>query len=129
MPYRAAPANTNTCSVISATTTGSAPNPKAPTVSRYEADIVPRISIGTSSLIVAGAIEMINPRTTARFLGSSSCTPTCQWLSERVGLSHSPCWHRLKRLEFDGGIHGRAVLLDPAASGPTANVFAQLKLR
>jgi Lrp/AsnC family transcriptional regulator len=50
-------------------------------------------------------------------------------LSERVGLSHSPCWRRLKRLEADGVIRERAVLLDAAALGLTVNVFAHLKLR
>ncbi len=50
-------------------------------------------------------------------------------LSSRVGLSHSPCWRRLKRLEADGVIRERAVLLDPLALGLTVNVFAHLKLR
>jgi Lrp/AsnC family transcriptional regulator len=50
-------------------------------------------------------------------------------LSVRVGLSHSPCWRRLKRLEADGVIRERAVLLDPVALGLTVNVFAHLKLR
>jgi Lrp/AsnC family transcriptional regulator len=50
-------------------------------------------------------------------------------LSERVGLSHSPCWRRLKRLEAEGVIRERAVLLNPLALGLTVNVFAHLKLR
>ena len=50
-------------------------------------------------------------------------------LSEQVGLSHSPCWRRLKRLEITGVIRERAVLLNPAALGLTVNVFAHLKLR
>lgn len=50
-------------------------------------------------------------------------------LSERVGLSHSPCWRRIKRLEADGVIRERAVLLNPVALGLTVNVFAHLKLR
>jgi Lrp/AsnC family transcriptional regulator len=50
-------------------------------------------------------------------------------LSELVGLSHSPCWRRLKRLEAEGFIRGRALLLDPVALGLTVNVFAHLKLR
>jgi Lrp/AsnC family transcriptional regulator len=50
-------------------------------------------------------------------------------VSERVGLSHSPCWRRLKRLEAEGVIRERAVLLDAVALGLTVNVFAHLKLR
>jgi Lrp/AsnC family transcriptional regulator len=50
-------------------------------------------------------------------------------LAAQVGLSHSPCWRRLKRLEASGVIRERAVLLNPLALGLTVNVFAQLKLR
>jgi Lrp/AsnC family transcriptional regulator len=50
-------------------------------------------------------------------------------LSERVGLSQTPCWRRVKKLENDGVISGRAVLLNPLALGLSANVFASLKLR
>ena len=50
-------------------------------------------------------------------------------LSDRVGLSQTPCWRRLKRLEAEGVIQERAVLLNPAALGLTVNVFAALKLR
>jgi Lrp/AsnC family transcriptional regulator len=52
-----------------------------------------------------------------------------QTLSERVGLSHTPCWRRLKRLEEDGVILGRALLLDQDSLGLPITVFAQLKLR
>ena len=50
-------------------------------------------------------------------------------LAERVGLSQTPCWRRIKRLEADGVIRERAVLLDPVALGLGVNVFASLKLR
>jgi Lrp/AsnC family transcriptional regulator len=50
-------------------------------------------------------------------------------ISERVSLSQTPCWRRVKRLETDGVIRGRAVLLDPTALGLGVSVFASLKLR
>jgi len=50
-------------------------------------------------------------------------------LAERVGLSQTPCWRRVRKLESDGVISGRAVLLNPKALGLNANVFASLKLR
>lgn len=50
-------------------------------------------------------------------------------LSDRVGLSQTPCWRRVKKLETDGVISARAVLLNPLALGLSANVFASLKLR
>lgn len=34
-------------------------------------------------------------------------------LGEKVGLSHTPCWRRIKRLEADGVIRGRVTLLAP----------------
>jgi len=33
-------------------------------------------------------------------------------LGELVGLSHTPCWRRIKRLEADGFIRGKVTLLD-----------------
>src|SRR3546814_15616807 len=50
-------------------------------------------------------------------------------LGERVGLSHTPCWRRLKKLEVDGVIVGRAVILNPQSVGLNVNVFAQLRLK
>ncbi|WP_066554587.1 Lrp/AsnC family transcriptional regulator [Croceicoccus bisphenolivorans] len=49
-------------------------------------------------------------------------------LGPAVGLSQTPCWRRLKKLEQNKVIVGRAVLLDPSAIGLGVNVFAHLKL-
>jgi Lrp/AsnC family transcriptional regulator len=45
-----------------------------------------------------------------------------------VGLTHTPCWRRLGRLEKTGYIAGRAVLLDAARMGLKVNVFVKLRL-
>ena len=50
-------------------------------------------------------------------------------LAEKIGLSHTPCWRRLKQLEESGAITGRAVLLDAKKLGFEINVFANLRLR
>ena len=50
-------------------------------------------------------------------------------LALKVGLSHTPCWRRVKLLEEAGAIRGRAVLLDPATMGLTVNVLANIKLK
>jgi Lrp/AsnC family transcriptional regulator len=50
-------------------------------------------------------------------------------LAEKVGLSHTPCWRRIKRLEDDGIILGKALLLNPQAFGLTVNVFANVRLK
>ncbi|WP_239805238.1 Lrp/AsnC family transcriptional regulator [Croceicoccus hydrothermalis] len=49
-------------------------------------------------------------------------------LSERVGLSHTPCWRRLKRMEEDGVIRGRSLLLDERKLGLGVDVFANIRL-
>lgn len=50
-------------------------------------------------------------------------------LAARVGLSHTPCWRRLRRMEEEGIVAGRAVLLNARALGYPINVFAHLKIR
>lgn len=50
-------------------------------------------------------------------------------LANRVGLSHTPCWRRIRRLEETGVIAGRAVLLNPIALGYDVDVFASIKLK
>lgn len=50
-------------------------------------------------------------------------------LAERVGLSHTPCWRRLKKLEESGVILGRKVLLDAKAVGLGVIVLAEVRLK
>ncbi len=49
-------------------------------------------------------------------------------LADRVGLSPSPCWRRIDRLQRDGFIKRRVALLDRRAIGLNAHIFAQIKL-
>lgn len=49
-------------------------------------------------------------------------------IAERVGLSSSPCWRRIKRLEEAGTIKGRVTLLDRQALGLGFEVIANVKL-
>ena len=50
-------------------------------------------------------------------------------VAELVGLSHTPCWRRMKRLQDTGVVQGRFVLLNPRALGLTVNVFAAVTLK
>jgi Lrp/AsnC family transcriptional regulator len=52
-----------------------------------------------------------------------------QALADRINLSHTPCWRRLKRLESAGVIRGRAVILNADALGLPITVFAEIKLK
>jgi Lrp/AsnC family transcriptional regulator len=49
-------------------------------------------------------------------------------LAGRVGLSQSPCWRRIQRLEQAGVIDRRVTLLNRKALGLNAYIFAQVKL-
>ncbi|MGC6500497.1 MAG: Lrp/AsnC family transcriptional regulator [Henriciella sp.] len=49
-------------------------------------------------------------------------------IAERVGLSSSPCWRRIKRLEENGLILNRVTLLDRSALGLGFEVIANVKL-
>ena len=50
-------------------------------------------------------------------------------LAARVGLSHTPCWRRIKQMEADGVILRRTLVLDQSKLGFAVNVFAHVKLR
>ena len=49
-------------------------------------------------------------------------------VSRRVGLSGSPCWRRIQRLESAGLIRARVALLDAEKLGLSIVVFASVKL-
>lgn len=48
-------------------------------------------------------------------------------LSEAVGLSPTPCWKRVKRLEEAGVITGRVTLVDRATVGLGVTVFVSIR--
>lgn len=50
-------------------------------------------------------------------------------MADKVGLSHTPFWRRLKRLEKDGVIRERVSILDPEKLGLNITVFANIKLK
>jgi Lrp/AsnC family transcriptional regulator len=52
-----------------------------------------------------------------------------QDLGNKVGLSHTPCWRRVKRLEKDGVIRKRVTLLDANALHLAVNVFVHVTLK
>jgi DNA-binding Lrp family transcriptional regulator len=49
-------------------------------------------------------------------------------IAERVGLSSSPAWRRIKRLEDTGVIQRRVTLLDREKLGLLFEVYAEIKL-
>ncbi|MFK5998135.1 MAG: Lrp/AsnC family transcriptional regulator [Rhodobacterales bacterium] len=49
-------------------------------------------------------------------------------LAKSVGLSTSPCWQRVRRLETDGYITGYAAKLDQYKLGATEIIFVEVSL-
>ncbi len=49
-------------------------------------------------------------------------------IGEKIGLSSSPCWRRIDRLEREGFIKRKVALVDRKKIGLNAQIFAQIKL-
>lgn len=47
-------------------------------------------------------------------------------IGKRVGLSTTPCWRRIQKLEEDGVISGRVALLNPKKVGAGVTVFVSI---
>jgi Lrp/AsnC family transcriptional regulator len=48
-------------------------------------------------------------------------------IAEKVGLSPSPCWRRIQKLEEDGYIRGRVAVLDPDRLNVGVTVFVAVR--
>ena len=48
-------------------------------------------------------------------------------IAERVGLTSTPCWKRIRRLEQAGVIRGRVATIDPAKVGLPVSVFVAVE--
>src|ERR671912_2527196 len=48
-------------------------------------------------------------------------------IADRVGLSQTPCWKRIQRLEAQGVIQRRVALLDPEKLGLGLTVFVSVE--
>jgi len=49
-------------------------------------------------------------------------------LGEIVGLSHTPCWRRVKKLQSAGVIKGKVVVLDPKQLNLNVTVYAYIRI-
>ncbi len=48
-------------------------------------------------------------------------------IGKRVGLSTTPCWRRIQKLEEDGVIRQRVAVLDPAKVNTKVTVFVSIR--
>ena len=49
-------------------------------------------------------------------------------ISHEVGLSQSPCWKRIQRLEVEGIISARVALIDPSAVGLGLTAYVSVEM-
>ena len=57
----------------------------------------------------------------------SDCSRSVQEIGERVGLSQSPCWRRIRRLEELGVLGRRVALIAPEKVGLGVTVFVTIR--
>jgi len=57
----------------------------------------------------------------------SDCTMSVADIAKRVGLSTTPCWRRIQRMEEEGVIKQRVAVLDCAAVNVGVNVFVSIR--
>ena len=48
-------------------------------------------------------------------------------IGRKVGLSTTPCWRRIQKMEEDGVIKGRVAILDPAKINAGVTVFVSIR--
>jgi len=48
-------------------------------------------------------------------------------IAKKVGLSTTPCWRRIQKLEEEGVIRGRVAILDPAKVNARVTVFVSIR--
>lgn len=61
-----------------------------------------------------------------RILQEDASLPVAR-IAERIGLSSTPCWNRIRRLEAEGFIRGRVALLDPERMNVGVTVFVRIR--
>ena len=71
-----------------------------------------------------GMIDRLD-RKILQILQEDATVPVAE-IGRRVGLSTTPCWRRIQKLEEDGVITGRVALLDPAKVNTKVTAFVAI---
>ncbi|MDZ4094547.1 MAG: Lrp/AsnC family transcriptional regulator [Paracoccaceae bacterium] len=72
-----------------------------------------------------GDLDLIDRKIIAELMRDTT-VPVAQ-IADRVGLSQTPCWKRIQKLEAQGIITGRVALVDPARIGFGLTVFVGIE--
>lgn len=71
------------------------------------------------------ALDLIDRKIVAELMRNATL-PVSQ-IAEKVGLSQTPCWKRIQRLQETGVLTGRVALADPAKLGLGLTVFVGIE--
>ena len=72
-----------------------------------------------------GELDLIDRKILAELMRDATI-PVAQ-IADRVGLSQTPCWKRIQKLEATGVITDRVALVDPARIGFGLTVFVGIE--
>ena len=70
-------------------------------------------------------LDLIDRKIVAALMRDS--TSAVAQIADRVGLSQTPCWKRIQKLEATGVLTGRVALADPAKLGFGLTVFVGIE--
>lgn len=70
-------------------------------------------------------LDLIDRKIVAELMRDATL-PVAQ-IAERVGLSQTPCWKRIQKLEAGGILTGRVALANPARLGFDLTVFVEIE--
>ncbi|WP_304615807.1 Lrp/AsnC family transcriptional regulator [Paracoccus sp. (in: a-proteobacteria)] len=70
-------------------------------------------------------LDLIDRKIVAALMDDAT-TPIAQ-IADKVGLSQTPCWKRIQKLEASGVIRKRVALADPAMLGLALTVFVGIE--
>lgn len=71
------------------------------------------------------SLDLIDRKIVAALMADAT-QPIAQ-IADRVGLSQTPCWKRIQKLEATGVLTGRVALADPAKLGLGLTVFVGIE--
>lgn len=71
------------------------------------------------------ALDKIDRKILA-LLQKDATTPVAE-IGRKVGLSTTPCWRRIQKMEEDGIIRGRVAILNPAKVNAGVTVFVSIR--
>lgn len=71
------------------------------------------------------ALDLIDRKIVAELMRDATL-PIAQ-IADKVGLSQTPCWKRVQKLEAAGVITSRVAIVDPAAIGLGLTVFVEIE--